>query len=286
MNSHRKPPETGAGDDSTPASSPRSWWSTASRYPRTAATLGAALALVLFHGTVLGAVGRWLVDSDPRTDCRYALVLGVTRACFDDAAELAEQGQVEALLIGECRHRRSERIGAIPRAGIRYADELQRRGVQPERIRVIATDAQHNHQFIRRLHERMHGEPLIVIVPATLSHYFRVVIDQSLPADQASQYRVRGVVSHDFDPDRWWLARPSVRQVLVHGLRLGFVMIQGESDVDPTDHYAHLIPTQVDAQSASMDWSPSDRETARDPAAARQALPAQADAMPMESLVQ
>jgi hypothetical protein len=79
-----------------------------------------------------------------------------------------------------------------------------------------------------------------VISTSTLSHYYRHLIDDALPPTQAARYKLHSVPPKASDASTWWRSRSGVQRIMGHGLRLAFVVLHGESHVDPEDPYQHL----------------------------------------------
>ena len=217
------------------------------RRPRVLIAMGLLVGLLVFHQPLLAAAYRVMVVHEAAGKCSLAMIVTGTPECYDKAAALIQDDAVETVLIVADRPSRSERIGASPKSGDIATNELTKRGVAADRIRLIETQTVTPHQLFREVDKTINalsGELVIVISTSTLSRYHRKVINQALAANRSSSYRVRAVVHKDVDADRWWRSRSGVRDVLNHGLRLAFVTCRGESDIDTDDPYEHLVPAQ------------------------------------------
>ena len=214
------------------------------RRPRLLVAIGLMIGLLVFHNQILAAAFSVMVVDQTVADCRSALIANATPECYDTAAAMIQQGQVDLLWVVQAKPSRSTRIGAMPTSQDLASRELKRRGVDANRIEVIQTQAVTPHQLFRQFDQAVSQRSRVrvsVVSTATLSRYHRKVIDQALPIDRRKLYRVRAVVHKTTDRDRWWRDRSSVREVLNHGLRLAFVTLRGESEVDTRDPYQHLM---------------------------------------------
>jgi hypothetical protein len=214
-----------------------------------AVLLVVGICLAVFHSPLLKSVFRVLVVDEPAQRCQYGMLVSTGPDCYDAAAKLLADGSIGQVLIVDQKARRSVRLGALPEYEDRIAKELIARGVSQDQIRVINTQAVVMHQMLRESDRVIRGEndaTCLVISTATKSRYFRHLIDQALPADRSDQYRLRAIESRKTDPSAWWKSRSGVRQVMVQGLRLIFVVCFGESEVDPDDPYPQVFnPTIV-----------------------------------------
>lgn len=201
------------------------------------------ICLALFHTRLLQAAYEILVVDEPAEGCRYAMLVTRTPQCYDKAAQLLSENQVDQLWIVTEKPLRAVRFGALPPVAELAAKQLAQRGVAPNRYRVITTQAITSHQLFRELDVALAADEhanCLVISTTTLSRYTRNVIDQALAADRADHYRLLAVSPKTLDASNWWRSRDGVRRVLNHGLRLVFVLCSGESEIDLADPYDHL----------------------------------------------
>lgn len=201
------------------------------------------VALIAFHAQLLRAAYGLLVVDQPPDQFRYLVLDTPSPECFDAAAELLNQSASSEFLIVEMHPRRSVLVGAHPSKRVVAAEQLSERGISRDRYRVIETDAKTPHQMYRELDQQIASDnaTCLVISTSTMSRHCRTVLDQSLGKQRASRYLLRPVPAEPSDPHSWWKSRGGVRRVLNHGLRLVFVICNGESVLDRTDPYAHLV---------------------------------------------
>jgi len=221
--------------------SDRRWFP--ARHPALTVLLVGGLVLAAFHGSILRTVYGILVVDERTEGCRYAMIATPTPECFDAAAEMIADAKVKQILIVEGRPRRTVRVGAIPSNETLWKQDLFARGVIEDRIRTIHTQALTTHQMFRELDTVLDKEQntnCCVISIATLSRYYRHTIDDALPPTQAARYKLHSVPPKASDASTWWRSRSGVQRIMGHGLRLAFVVLHGESHVDPEDPYQHL----------------------------------------------
>ncbi|MFK8115160.1 MAG: hypothetical protein AB8B91_23360 [Rubripirellula sp.] len=208
--------------------------------------IGAAMILVglgLLHSVALQTAYGWMVVDQPSKGCRVAIVAVPTPECYDAAAEMLNNDELDEIVLVDQRQPRSVMIGANSGLDVNGTRELTSRGVPADKFRVVQTDAQTLHQMYReydREFKTSEAEECLVISTSTLSRYYRHVIDQSLPL-RSSAYRLRSIEPKANDNSTWWHTRSGVRRVMNHGLRLLFVLCHGESEIDSNDPYKQLV---------------------------------------------
>lgn len=203
---------------------------------------------VLLHPVALQAAYAWMITDEPVSDANVAIVIVPSPECYDEAAQLLTSGKVEQIILVDQNPRRSVAMGANPSLAEMASIELSTRKIPKDAFQVVPTTAMTPHEMFRQLDAHVTGEmQCMVISSSTLSKYYRKVIDQALPAQQAKSYRLRSILPKANDASSWWKTRSGVRRVMNHGLRLMFVLCHGESDVDPTDPYKHLVEQATNA---------------------------------------
>lgn len=197
-----------------------------------------------FHRPLLEASYRILVVDEPVSECEYGMLVAPSPECFDEAAKMLQRGIVGKALVADQKARRAVQVGAHPEYEDWVSAELRIRGVSDAQIQILNTEATTPHELFRQSDRWIleHSDsPTLVISGDTKTRYYRTVLDQALPRQRAMAYRVRAIASQKTTPDNWWRRRGGVRQVMTHGLRLAFVLLSGESDVDPVDPYQHVV---------------------------------------------
>jgi hypothetical protein len=217
------------------------------------------VGILLLHGQLLALAHALLVAHEPVGHCRYGMLVTPGPESYDATVQLLSRGSFDRVLIVDQKPRRSVVLGAMPALEDRITAELAARGLVPADYRIINTQAQTPHQMFRESDELIRDENLsppkiptdlapatcMVISTETKSQYFRTVIDQALPANRSTEYRLHAVETPTATAINWWRSRGGVRQVMVHGLRLIFVTCFGESQVDPTDPYRHVVKRAI-----------------------------------------
>lgn len=219
------------------------------RLPRRKVVLGTVIALGLLP-VLLVLIGMGLDYDDGQPAGQNLLILDdIAEVLEASAGALADDPQT-TLWIVDRRPLRSVRIGAIASVSETHLKDLTHRNVNLDQCRVLQTDAVTSHDMIRALvsHEETTGLHFTAMVSSARGRYWRNVIQQALSPEDAARFHVSSHVTPFLSPTGWFRNRRGGKIVLHQWLDLLFVMIVGESHIDPTDPYADVfdVPDEPD----------------------------------------
>ena len=195
------------------------------------ATLVSLLFLVAFcggiylarHPIMRFAAESWIVN-EPAAKADAIVVLSDDNFYADratHAAELFRQG-VAPVVVASGRRLR-------PAAGIAelIQHDLTERGVPKENIRVLPHDAENTREeagVVTKLAAEHHWKSLIIVTSNYHTRRARYIYQKVVPAGM--EISVASARDGDFDPDRWWEKRKSIKEFL--GELLGMVVAMWE----------------------------------------------------------
>lgn len=208
------------------------------------------------------------IPQDSMTRPGVAIVVNDSPAVFAAAAAFASKDSDRELWLYTPKPRRAERMGAIATPAIRYRDELIHRGIEASQIRIHPTDATSAHRWIvsidaaienadmgtaeiqnaeiqtgmdRNAAAARRDQPIVVFCDSLEGRYWRNVIDQSLPAASADDFKIRSPEVAVTSPHAWFRSRHGGKLMLAAWLKYSFVKVVGESESVPNHRYDELV---------------------------------------------
>jgi len=180
-----------------------------------------ALAVVLFHGAALRAVGQWLVAVDPPAPVDAIVVLaGGTPVREVEAAKLFERGLAPRVVLSRAAmsttHLRLLRLGIRPHD---YQTEarmvLERRGVPTAAIVALREVVLITETELRLVHQTAvaYGYRRVILV-TSLDHTRRVRLIWSRLPGRRVEALLHAGANEGFSPDSWWRYRRTFELVL------------------------------------------------------------------------
>jgi hypothetical protein len=202
------------------------------------------VSILILCPLLLACLGWALEYDDERPIQSNIVVLDDSFEEFQAIADCMAEDPNRICWIVDKRPDRSVRIGAIDSIPQTRLADLKRLGVDPERCRIIQTDATQDHQLIREFasHPQTRGESFTLLVSAFRGRYWHHVIDQSLMSEESVRFSISPHRTVSMSPTRWFLNRHGGKVVQYRWLELLFVTIVGESQYDPIDPYANVFP--------------------------------------------
>jgi len=172
--------------------------------------LVALCALVYFarHPIMRYVAESWVVD-EPAAHADAIVVLGDDNFYADratHAAELFRQGVAPQVVASGRRLRPNAGIGEL------MEHDLVERGVPREKILRFTQDAdgtREEAQALGRLAVERHWKSLVIVTSNYHTRRARYIFQKVLPAGM--EVSVAGARDGDFDPERWWEKRKSVK---------------------------------------------------------------------------
>lgn len=172
------------------------------------------------------------------------LILSDMAEVFQAVADSMADRPVRTTWIVDQRPARNVRMGAMESIPESHLKDLQFRGVDRNRCRVICTNAVTPHDMLRQFvaDDSTRGKSFTVMVSSAQGRYWRTVIDQALTEQEASRFRIKSFTPIKMTKTGWFLNRQGGKMVQHHFLQWMFVCLAGESEYDSTDHYADVFP--------------------------------------------
>jgi len=200
-------------------------------------------ALVIAAPVLLRALYGWLVVNQSAAGCDRLMIVTPTPGCFESAVEIVSGGLADEVIVPGGRLTRPELIGATDPQMTLWKRQLVTLGIPANKIRTVPTSAWTPHEMFQQIDQSLPpsgDDKFQVVATATLSRYYRLVIDQALPAQRARAYVVTAVSPKPADSSTWYRSRRDLKRVFHHGLCTLFVAVQGASEVTKDDPYDHL----------------------------------------------
>lgn len=213
------------------------------RFRWVAASLLILMALLWGVPASLGGLYRLLVVDQPTDGCDRVMIVSPSPGCLEFAANIVADRGTDQLIVPGGRLRRPERIGALEPHYLLWKRQLLAWGAPEHKVRTVATAAWTPHELFQQLDQQLadgHSGKCQVVTTATLSRYYRLVIDQALPEERAQAYVITAVAPQPADRANWYRNRRDLKRVFDHSLRTLFVSVRGPSEVVKADPFRHL----------------------------------------------
>jgi hypothetical protein len=192
-------------------------------------------------------VGSYLVIDEPAA-ANYAVLVGRSDGCYEQAADLYRSGSVAGILVLEHRPERLERMGFLPTFTTLTRREFTARGIPLSAITVIPGEKRSNWDHARRLRDwlqRQPGHSLVILCERFDGRRLRYILDSVLGPEYAGRVQLLALPGNPYDERDWWRNRLGIAHVFDCYVRLAYVRLWGEDRVewrewDPEDFKKRL----------------------------------------------
>ncbi len=192
--------------------------------------LAIALGMYLSRGTVFYYLACGLITAGSFQSADAVLVLDGD-GCFEEAARLYHQGEVQKALLIKYRTNRLVQLGIVPPPESLARNELEKLGVPASAIELIGNDVKSNWDAARAARDRVDGKDesrLVVLCSEFGSRETRWIYSKVLDRDQASRVRLKPLRDRRYDEFNWWHSKQGVLAVFNSYVGLAYSWTNGE----------------------------------------------------------
>jgi hypothetical protein len=192
-------------------------------------------AVVVSHGTILRQLARVLiVDQREEEVGLVAILRGEGR--HEVAARMLGLAQCRRILVFEGESTQLIRDGISPASSVISIMQLKQHGVKDNEIAVLEGETKNDWEKADQLSNwlaKHPGDRLAILCTRFGSRRLRLILDQTLPADERIRVSVRALHDRRYDESNWWQRRTGCKEFFGESLRLGYCWAAGRPVVGP-----------------------------------------------------
>jgi hypothetical protein len=226
------------------------------RHRRLVALAATAVVLAAVHPLLLRGMARLLVLHEPAMSTRYVCLLGgeggvMGDHAFDWAAEFCRADPDRKVLLIEPYPSRMVEIGVVRSFEAMSRRELQKRGVPPSTVLLIAGRSRDDWEAMHHLGDWLAAHPGEAALACDCYHsrYFRYLLDHSMSPAEAGRAHTLILSNAARRRAFWWRNRAGVKEIMFGWLELLYAWGQGKDRFVPartsTHEYQELVRAKL-----------------------------------------